>query len=398
MVSHGATDTRWGVVLPVVAVGIVTALMVGKIPPSLPSLRDELGLDLVTAGWVASAFNLCAALLGVAAGIAADRAGPIRAMTFGLALVAAGGALGALSMGPATLIASRLIEGLGFVAAVVAAPGVLIASAAVRDRNLVLGLWSTYLPAGAAVALLATPLLLEAIGWRGVWVTGSLLAAAGALAVRTLKMQAPAASGAPRRFDDVRAALILPGPWLYAACFLVYSVQFFAVMTWIPTFLIESQGFGLGAAATAGALVVLANVGGTLAGTAAMHRGAPRWSLLIGAYVPMMACAWAIFDPAAPDAMRVPAAVVLSLVGGLLPAASLAGAPQHARRPQEAATCSGVVVQGANTGSLLGAPIMAVTVDALHGWGHAWWMLSAFGCVGIVLAMVLRVVERRRFA
>ncbi|EDP61403.1 putative MFS transporter [alpha proteobacterium BAL199] len=396
--NRNATGTRWAVVLPVVAVGIVTALMVGKMPPSLPSLRDELGLDLVTAGWVASAFNLCAALLGVAAGVAADRAGPIRAMTLGLVLVAAGGGLGALSVGPVTLIASRLIEGLGFVAAVVAAPGVLIASAAVRDRNLVLGLWSTYLPAGAAIALLATPLLLETVGWRGVWTIGAVLAGIGALAVRLLNARVPGTIGEPRRFDDVRAALALPGPWLYAACFLVYSVQFFAVMTWIPTFLIESQGYGLAAAATAGALVVLANVGGTLAGTALMHRGAPRWSLLIGAYLPMMGCAWAIFDPGAPDSMRVPAAVVLSLVGGLLPAASLAGAPQHARRPQEAATCSGVVVQGANTGSLLGAPIMAVTVDALHGWGHAWWMLAAFGCVGVTLALVLRTVEQRRFA
>ena len=57
-----------------------------------------------------------------------------------------------------------------------------------------------------------------------------------------------------------------------------------------------------------------------------------------------------------------------------------------------------MVVQGANIGSLLGAPIMAVTVDALHGWGHAWWMLAAFGCVGVTLALVLRTVEQRRFA
>jgi len=391
-----AGRTRWGLVATVVAAGIACALMVGKVPPALPRLRLDLDLDLVTAGWVASVFNLCAALLGVAAGLAADRVGPVRAMTLGLLLLALGGGLGALAPDSTSLIAARVVEGLGFVATVVAAPGLLMAAAAPGDRNLVLGLWSAYMPAGAAIALLATPALLEVVGWRGVWLLGAAVAAAAALALRR-GAAGTSSAPVPRRLGDVVATLALPGPWLYAACFLVYAVQFFAVLTWIPTFLVESRGYALPAAALVGALVVLVNVGGTLAGTALMHRGVPRWRLLVGAYLPMMACAWAVFDAAAVDALRVPAALVFSLCGGLLPAAALAGAPQHAERPQQAATCSGIVVQGSNTGALLGAPVMALAVDSLHGWGHAWWVMAGFGAVGIPLALALRQVERRRF-
>jgi hypothetical protein len=40
---------------------------------------------------------------------------------------------------------------------------------------------------------------------------------------------------------------------------------------------------------------------------------------------------------------------------------------------------------------------MALAVDSLHGWGHAWWVMAGFGAVGIPLALALRQVERRRF-
>lgn len=36
----------------VVAAGMVAAFHVGKLPPALPAIRDELGLGLVAAGWL----------------------------------------------------------------------------------------------------------------------------------------------------------------------------------------------------------------------------------------------------------------------------------------------------------------------------------------------------------
>jgi hypothetical protein len=92
---------------------------------------------------------------------------------------------------------------------------------------------------------------------------------------------------------------------------------------------------------------------------------------------------------------RLPAAMVLTLVGGLLPAACLAGSVAHARAPSEVATISGVVVQGSNTGSLIGAPVMAVAVTVLGGWDQGYWVMVLFGTIGIaVTVMLLRPVER----
>ena len=60
------------------------------------------------------------------------------------------------------------------------------------------------------------------------------------------------------------------------------------------------------------------------------------------------------------------------------------------------ATMSGIIVQGSNTGSLLGAPIMAVAVTLLGGWDQGYWVIVFFGSIGIaVTTLLLRPVEAR---
>jgi DHA1 family inner membrane transport protein len=196
-----------------------------------------------------------------------------------------------------------------------------------------------------------------------------------------------------RTWPEIRSTLALPGPWLYAVAFVTYGIQYFAVATWLPTFLIEQQGLTLAAAAGATAVVVIANVVGNLISGGLMRRGWKRWVLLMIAYPGMAGFAWMLFAEASPVELRIPAAIAFCLVGGLLPAAALSGAPSHARTPDEVVVCGGVVVQGANTGSLLGAPLVALAVGWLGGWQHAWTVMAALGGLGILTALMLAKIE-----
>ena len=54
----------------------------------------------------------------------------------------------------------------------------------------------------------------------------------------------------------VRATLARPGPWLFGVCFVLFSIQWLALMTWLPTFLIETQGRSLAGASLLTALIV----------------------------------------------------------------------------------------------------------------------------------------------
>ena len=75
----------------------------------------------------------------------------------------------------------------------------------------------------------------------------------------------------------VRATLARPGAWLFGVCFVLFSIQWLALMTWLPTFLIETQGRSLAGASLLTALIVSVTALGAIAGASLMHRGAVRW-------------------------------------------------------------------------------------------------------------------------
>ena len=391
--------TRWDIVAMAILAGVMCGVQIGKVPPTLPILRIELGMDLVTAGWVASLITVCGATFGTIAGLLIDRTGPRRLIGVCLAIVSIGGGIGALANSEMMMLFSRFVEGVGLLGTAVAAPAIIRSACVTSDRNLALGLWGAYLPAGMAIGILTAPSALEAAGWRGYWWINAGFTASFAifLALRVTPRNWPVSAILKGKRKHTPAIQILkrPGPWLYAVCFSFYALMYFAITIWLPTYLIEVGGWSLAEASIGGATVVIANVLGNITAAGFMHHGIERWKLLVASYVAYIVGSWFVFAAMAPDAGRLPVAVILIAVGGLLPAACMAGGAAHARNPSEVATLSGVVVQGANAGSLLGAPVMAIAVDLLGGWEHGYWVMVVFGTMGIALtALLLRPTER----
>ncbi|UUX48722.1 MFS transporter [Nisaea acidiphila] len=392
--------TRWDIVTLAVGAGVIAALQVGKVPPALPELRTDLGLTLVGGGWLASLLHLFAALFAIGMSMATDRVGPARLLVVSMLVMAAGSALGALSGSTALLFAGRALESLGFLGASISAPTLIVAAAVPRDRSLALGIWSAYFPVGAAIAMVAAPIFLNGPGWRGLWLADAAicLAVAVLLAILVRPAHWPDVPG-PRRgrgLRDVAETLRLPGPYLFALSFFLYACAIFALMTWMPTFLLERLGYSLESAALIGALVVLVNVVGNLGAAWLMHRNVPRWSIIAISFLGVLGTAWFVFAGTAPDALRVPAAVAMSCICGVLPAACLSGAPAHARSSAEVATCSGVVVHGSNLGNLLAAPIFATVVTYFGGWSNGHLPMIGLGIAGLAVTVLVRAVDRER--
>ena len=367
------TRTRWDIFALALFAGVLSGLQVGKAPPALPLMRIELGLDLVTAGWVTSVYYGVGALCGVLAGLAADALGPRRLLFAGLLSMGGGSLLGAYANGGTALLLTRFLEGLGFVAVTVTAPKIIAAAATPADRSLAFGIWGTYMPVGMTVALLLSPTLLAAWGWQGLWLANAgligLFALACAWGLRPRRWPADF-TAAGIDWPGVRATLARPGPWLFGLCFGLYTMQWIAVMAWLPTFLVETQGQSIEGASAYTALVVFMNVLGNLAAAWLMKHGTARWALIMTAFLFMAATGALIFAPFTPDGLKVVLAMVFSGVGGLLPASALAGAAQHAPTRGQIAMSGGFVVQGAACGSLIGPPVMAAIVGALGDW-HA---------------------------
>src|SRR5436853_3785383 len=152
--THEAeTSTRRGVVAIAMLAAVTAAGHVGKLPPALPSIRAEFGLDIITAGWLASIFSVTGMLSAIVFGTVASRFNPWRTAVTGLTLLVASGLGGAFAASSTQLFASRFLEGLGFLAVVVAAPSLIAASTGGPERVMALGFFAAYMPAGVSIMI-----------------------------------------------------------------------------------------------------------------------------------------------------------------------------------------------------------------------------------------------------
>jgi MFS family permease len=389
--------TRWPAVLTAILAGVVGGFAFGKMSPALPLLQRELGLSLIQTGWLVSAFNALAAAGAIFFGVFADRVGAFRLCLAGVLCIAAGSALGALSAGPAALIASRLVEGLGFLAVIVSAPSLIGAASTPDRRGIAYGLWSAYLPFGVGVVIAASPPLLERLGWRAVWwgVAIAAIACATLLAAQS-RHYAAVRGGTERPLAGIRASLAQPVLWLLGLAFAMYAIQHHALMIWLPTYLIETRGLGVTPAALATALAVLANCFGNVLGGWLIQRGVPRGRIIGATFIITSLAFFAIFSAGLPDTIRYMLAVFYSFITGTVPAAVLSAGMRYARSPAEVGAIQGLIIQVANVGIFLGPPLIAATVTWSGSWDTALWVL--LGCAAVALASALAISRLERAA
>ena len=150
-------------------------MQVGKVPPAIPKIRESLGIGMVSAGWVASIFNLVGACIGIAGGVFADRLGARRIIIIGFAFLILGGLAGGLSRSGVELVLSRTLAGVGIIGVVVACPRIILFASQRSHHALALGIWSAYMPVGMAIGMLITAWGVEWLGWRGIWMVNTML-------------------------------------------------------------------------------------------------------------------------------------------------------------------------------------------------------------------------------
>src|SRR5688572_22420421 len=274
-----------------------------KVPPALPLLRADLGLTLVESGWIQTMLYTIGAVAGVFFGVLAERSGVKRAALAGLGLMVAGGLLGALAGGYPTLLAARILEGVGFLSFVVAAAPLLTAATLPRDRATAFSIWSSYMPTGGTLALLVAPLALASFGWRSLWV---VLAAYTALCAVLVARRVPAPQLGGGGIGSLRLlteSLLRPGSLALCLGFICYVGQWNSLMTWLPTYVVEVRGASQGSAALLTAAYVAINIFGNQLGGVLLRAGVPRWAVMAGGAAAMGLTGAGLMWSAAPDAV-----------------------------------------------------------------------------------------------
>jgi MFS transporter, DHA1 family, inner membrane transport protein len=218
--SQSSGGTAWGLVLLAIGSGMLAAVQVGKAHIALMSIRSSFALSLVDASWILSALSFVGLVIAAPIGSVATRFGTKHTLTAGLLILSASSVAGGFAPTAEWPVASRVVEGLGFVLVVVAAPSLIVEVTQRRHIRLALAGWATFMPGGIALATLLALPVLNHHTWRVVWFVDAGFLAAYVLflfgvSARTGEAARPSRNLQP--FVELRAVITSRGP--RAACF-----------------------------------------------------------------------------------------------------------------------------------------------------------------------------------
>ena len=390
----GSQSTNTRLVAIAIAGGLAAAFHMGKIPSALPLVRSDFDLDLFRSGLIVSSFSILAAVGGIALGFLARRLGPRRAGTAGLLTTAIGASLGATSDSYAFLLASRILEGLGFLMVAVTMPGLISRISAPAWKSLALGIWGAFIPAAMSLMLVVAPVAMAHSGWRGLWwLTAVCSCLMAFLFLHYSKTLIPPPQGGPPASKG--HSRLNAGPLLITFSFTCYSALFAAVTAFLPTFWHETALVPLAKASLLASLAVTGNIVGNIAAGFLVGRGISLPLLLSVALTGGSVCAALVFSGALPVSGQLLAALGFTTLAGLLPGAVFANIDVIAPSSKSLPLVTGMVFQGAGIGQVIGPAGLSYAVGSSGVWSGGALLIVATGVVGASVALLYGIREHR---
>ena len=365
--------------------GFAVMFLIGSdtfvVAPLLPSLAKAYDVSTTQSGWLVSIYAIGYALTGLVSGPISDRGNRRIILTLGMVVFALATAACAVSPGFWTMFVLRFITG---GAAAVAAPQVwaMIPALVGPDQKIVLRVMG-YTTAGLSIAqVVGVPLgsLLAIIDWRIIF---PIIGLCSLVLTVVLWFQIPDIRPAATA-QKVPYMTLLHAPQAITRflSYLVYTLAFFTVFTYAPTWLED----GLGASKITVALVVLAggigNTIGSLFGVRLTGRMTPSRAIYLSATV--MSIAYLLLAISPPP-------IVVGLV--FLPLFACGGAMLSVRmlhlqqldstaRGTISTLTSAVMYLGTTVAGLIGGPLLTLT-DNFAAIGVTAFLLSTVSALMI---------------
>jgi EmrB/QacA subfamily drug resistance transporter len=165
------THTNKGIVLLLAcAVQFMVVLDIAIVNVALPSIQDDLDIEMSAVQWIVIAYGLMLGGFLLLGGRLADLLGRRRMLLTGLTLFTAASLLAGLAGSAELLIGARALQGFGAALLPPAALSILaVTFAEGSERNRALGIFGAVTGISASVGVIASGLITDSAGWRWVF-------------------------------------------------------------------------------------------------------------------------------------------------------------------------------------------------------------------------------------
>lgn len=364
---------------------------------ALPLLESAKGISHLDLANIVFGYSLLYAIGQFVCGVLSDRYGPRRVVGVGLVLVVFSNLMMCLHGAPLWLLCFACLNGLGQSSGwsgLVKMMGNWFMS---DRRGIVMAWWSTnYVLGGFLATAFATwsvtqPLLFAGLGWRRGFLFPALIVSSITLLFLFLAQDSPehsvAAAAALRLSPSTRRSwnssetmrLLRSKPLLaIGTAYFCLELCRYALMFWLPYFLVNRLHFPLGTSGYVSSLYELAGVGGALlAGYISdrymQSRRAPISAMMMAAFAVI-----ALLPVLNPQPGLVLTAIGISFAGVLTygPDTLLSGAAaQDLGGDASTATSSGLIDGIGHLGSLL-SPYLVIYMSERYGWSLLFLLFS----------------------
>jgi MFS family permease len=219
----------------------------GNLATAGPLLSDELKLSPTELGTLLSAFYFAYASAMVPAGWLADRYGAHLVLGCGVALWSAATLLTGFAGGFVTILALRLLLGLGESGVFPSASKLIRSSVDSSRIGIATGVMSFGYQIGPAIGTLAGGLLMARFGWRATFLLFGVLSLLWLVPwsrVRVREQTTREAIGTAE-VPPFRAILRQRALWGASIGSFGLAYSFFFVLAWLPTYLVKARGYSM---------------------------------------------------------------------------------------------------------------------------------------------------------
>jgi sugar phosphate permease len=370
---------------------------------ALPALHSASGLGSLALANIVFGYSLLYALGQFGCGFLSDRFGPRRVVGTGLVLIVASNLLMGFHGAPLWLLVFACVNGIGQSTGWSGLVKIMASWFSSRQRGVVMAWWGTnyvlggFLATAFATWAISQHWLLPTLGWRRGFILPAAVLAVAAVPFFLLVRDEPetpqpqdlaeaAGTALEERsshsaWREVRALLGNRAVWLIGASYFFLEMCRYALMFWLPYYMVSQLHYGLTASGYLSSLYELVGVvGAVAAGYISDHwmqsRRAPVAALMLCGFSVVILALMGMsgFGP-------VMTGVAISLAGLLSygPDTLLSGAAaQDLGQARAAATASGLIDGIGHLGALI-SPYLVIYVSEHYGWNRLFLVFAAAG-------------------